>query len=90
MIKVSIQTLDGREIALIKIEKLTEGDSEFADYSVRFSVARDDGIGLHQRAIRNFPRKKANVLALFRQALATLDERELEIAEAAFSTDLEW
>lgn len=68
----------GAELAKVTIENLTEGDGDLADYSVRFGVEKGRSVGVHQRGVFAFPRKKYNVLALLLQALNTLDPRELE------------
>ena len=70
----------GVELGRIDIENLTEdADADVADYSVRFGVERIGSVGVHQRGVLAFPRKKYNVLALLRQALATLEPNELEL-----------
>jgi hypothetical protein len=67
------------ELAKITIENVSDdGDGEFANYSVRFGVEKGRSVGLHQRGLLNFPRKKYNVFALLLQALNTLDPSELE------------
>lgn len=68
----------GAELGRIHIENVSE-DGEFGDYSIQFGVEKIASIGLHQRAIMNFPRKRYNVLALLRQALETLEPRDLEL-----------
>ena len=69
----------GAELARIEIENMTDGDLDFADYSIRFGVERGRGIGLYQRGIHLFPRKEYNVLALLIQALSTLSPEELKL-----------
>lgn len=71
-------------LARVEIENLSGYGGDTADYSVRFGVDKMDGLGLHQRGIRAFPRKKYNVLALLRQALMTLEERDLELDGGLF------
>lgn len=66
------------ELAHIEIENLSVSGGEYGDYSVRFGVHKGEGLGLHQRGIFGFPRRKYNVLALLLQALNTLEPRELE------------
>jgi hypothetical protein len=79
MIEVIIRD-KGSEIELgrIEIENISAG-LDHANYSVRFAVERVKGVGIHQRGILNFPRKKYNVLALLLQALNTLDPSDLEL-----------
>lgn len=80
MIEVTIRKTDSDHnpvLARITIENLTQGDGETADYSIRFGVEKSDAVGLHQRAIYGFPRKRYNALALVRQALNTLEPEEL-------------
>lgn len=79
MIEVIIRHQEsGTEIAKVTIENLTEGDSQYADYSVRFGVEKGKSVGIHSRGILGFPRQRYNVLALLLQALNTLEPRELE------------
>lgn len=67
-----------REMAHIRIENLNDSsDPELANYSIQFAVDTADGIAVYQRHIEAFPRKKYNTLALLRQALQTLEEKEL-------------
>lgn len=81
MIEVSIKS-DGRSLGTIKIENVSENpDAEFADYSIRFGVNKNQASGVHQRAIYNFPRTRYNVLALVLQALNTLEPEFLELHE---------
>lgn len=87
MIEVIIRVKDAVNtpaLARIEIENVSGYDSDTADYSVRFGVDRMDGLGLHQRGIHSFPRKKYNVLALLRQALLTLEEGDLELDGGLF------
>lgn len=80
MIEVIIRHREsGSELARIDIESLTDGDGDHADYSVRFGVEKIGAVGLHQRGLREFPRKEYNVLALLLQALNTLDPDELRL-----------
>ena len=67
------------ELGRIEIENLETGDEEFGNYSVRFGVDRNEAVGLHQRAMLNFPRDQYNVLGLLLQALNTLEPGELEL-----------
>ena len=79
MIEVIIRHKGSKvELARIEIENLT-GAVDEADYSVRFGVERGTGVGLHRRMVQRFPRMKYNVLALIKQALATLEEDELKL-----------
>lgn len=78
MIEVRI-THDGDEIGLIKIERVDDRLSGAADYSVQFGVERIASVGTHRRGILNFPRREYNVLALLRQALATLEPDDLRL-----------
>lgn len=89
MIEVRITAKGGDlELARIKIENVG-GDSEHGNYSVEFAVNRALGaVGLHRRSFDNFPRQKYNALALLRQALMTLDEKELELEDGVGSADL--
>lgn len=79
MIEVSITFRDGQEeLAHVRIENMTTSpDGEYADYSIQFGVDTGSGWAVYQRAIHAFPRKQFNALALLRQALATLEEKEL-------------
>lgn len=65
------------ELGRIEIENVS-GDGEFGNYSVRFGVDRIKAVGLHRRAMLNFPRTKYNVLGLLLQALNTLEPAEME------------
>ncbi|QEM40884.1 MAG: hypothetical protein [Phage AS32] len=79
MIEVIIRHKESKtELGRIEIENLTDGDGDYADYSIRFGVERIGAVGIHQRSIINFPRKQFNVLALVRQALKTLEPEELK------------
>lgn len=69
----------GTDLARIDIENLTDNADDLADYSVRFGVEKIDSVGIHQRAMHNFPRLKYNVLGLVLQALNTLEPSELEL-----------
>jgi hypothetical protein len=71
---------DGEPLAQIEIKNtglVHVGD--LADYTVRFGVDRGSAVGVHSRTMYGFPRKHLNVLALVRQALNTLDEKELSL-----------
>ena len=76
----------GTELGRIEVQNLQTGVGEVADYSVKFGVERGTAVGMHKRMIYGFPRKKYNVLALLRQALETLNEKELEL-ERDFDPD---
>jgi hypothetical protein len=67
----------GAELGHIDIENVSEEKEDTGDYSVRFAVEKITGVGIHQRAIFNFPRREFNVLALLLQALNTLEPRDL-------------
>lgn len=69
----------GALLGEIKIENVSASAGDLGDYSVRFGVEKIGAVGVHQRGIMNFPRTKFNVLALLRQALATLEEDELSL-----------
>lgn len=90
MIEVTITAKGGNlELARIRIENVG-GNEEFGNYSVHFAVNRAmTAVGLHQRGFDNFPRTRYNVLALLRQALNTLDEKELELEDGVGSADME-
>ena len=81
MIEVVIRHKEsGAELGRITIENLTDdGNADVADYSVQFGVEKIGSVGLHRRGVLAFPRKQYNVLALLRQALATLEPAELEL-----------
>ena len=80
MLEVIVRHTESKaELAKITIENVSDdGDGEFANYSVRFGVEKGQSVGIHQRGILNFPRKKYNVFALLLQALNTIDPSELE------------
>lgn len=84
---------DEEQLAEIWIRK-TSGNQEHGNYSVKYAVERGMAVGVHQRGIDEFPRKRYNVLALLLQALNTLSPKELELEddfdpdEAPVSTDL--
>lgn len=67
------------ELGRIEIEHLSDDDGERGNYSVRFGVERIGRVGIHQRGVLGFPRKKYNVLALLLQALNTLEPSDLEL-----------
>lgn len=67
------------ELGYMTIENLSDVSEEFGDYSVRFGVDRNESVGIHQRAIHKFPRRKYNVFGLVLQALSTLEPSELEL-----------
>jgi hypothetical protein len=94
MIEVLILKND-QPIAKIEIKNVEpNSNTDYADYSVRFAVERGSAVGLHRRLFFSFPRKQLNALALVRQALMTLDEKELQLErdfdpdEAPVSPDL--
>ena len=96
MIEVFVKK-DGQQIARIQIENITNKEDlkdGFGDYEVKFAVERGNAVSMHRRLIFGFPRKRYNVLALVRQALHTLEERELYLErdfdpdEAPVSPDL--
>lgn len=78
MIEVIIKH-DNREIGRITIENMTKGDTNEADYSVRFGVDKIAEVTASRRAVWFFPRKEYNVLALLLQALKTLEPEELKL-----------
>ena len=89
MIEVIIRHKGSKtELGRIEIENTELGDTELGTYAVRFAVDRIAEVGLHNRAIHNFPRLKFNVLALLRQALATLEEEELKLPDETSASDL--
>ena len=89
MIEVTLTLNNKTELGRIKIiNLLEERDDDLSDYSVQFAVERCGAVGLHQRAIHDFPRTKYNVLALLFQALKTLDESELKLEDGVDSSDL--
>lgn len=93
MIEVHInkRTPDGvvEELAYIKIINISDDSGEdYPDYVAEFAVERYAAVGLHRRVIRNFPRLRYNVLALVRQALETLEPRELELERNVSPSDL--
>lgn len=80
MIEVLIRHLGSdTELGRITIEKVSDGITDHADYSIRFSVDRHMGVGIHQRGIHSFPRTEFNVFALLLQALNTLEPDELKL-----------
>lgn len=81
MIEVIIRHVGSEaELGRIEIENVdTDDGGNTATYSIRFGVEKITGVGIHQRPIFNFPRKRYNVLALLLQALNTLEERDLEL-----------
>lgn len=89
MIEVKLTSRDGKlELGRIRIENQEVHEDGTADYSVQFAVDRVGAVGLHQRSIRHFPRDKYNVLALLRQALETLDPKELKLEPGTTSSDM--
>ena len=79
MVVIEVLVLkNGDEIARVKIENMSE-THDVADYSVRFAAFTGASVAIYQRAIYAFPRRKINVLGLVRQALATLEEKELTL-----------
>lgn len=88
MIEVKL-TDDSGELAYIKIEKEADYGDGTADYAVSFAVDRAQSqVGLHRRAVLNFPRLEYNALALLLQALNTLDASELELERGCSPADL--
>lgn len=81
MIEVHIMSKGGtHELGVIRITNMEEsGDPEYGSYSVEFGVDTAAGFAIYQRSIYAFPRKRFNVLALLKQALETLDEKELSL-----------
>lgn len=86
---------NGEPLGHIEIKNLDgETGAPLADYSVKFAVERGSAVGLHARHVDLFPRRQYNVLALVRQALMTLEPKELkleegfDVDEATVSTDL--
>lgn len=67
-----------KELAKITVENVSDEAGEFGNYSVQIGVEKGKSVGIHQRGLIGFPRKKYNVLGLLLQALLTLDARELE------------
>jgi hypothetical protein len=78
---ITVQVMIGyREMAHIRIENLNDStDPEVGNYSIQFAVDTAEGVAIYQRHIESFPRKKYNTLALLRQALQTLEEKELTL-----------
>lgn len=85
MIEVEIK-LNGEILARMEIKSESLAEEDLADYSVKYAVERGSAIGLHKRMLYGFPRKRYNALALLRQALMTLEEKELEL-ERGFDPD---
>jgi hypothetical protein len=85
---------NGEPLATVEIKNVQVHSDGTADYRVLFAVERGSAVGIHRRPIFRFPRKRLNALALLRQALNTLDEKELELErdfnpdETTVSTDL--
>src|SRR5688572_1965267 len=83
MIEVVINHKEsGAELGRIEIENVTIGATVFddvADFSVRIGVNKIHSIGIIQRGIVRFYRRKYNVLALLKQALETLEPEDLEL-----------
>lgn len=86
MIEVVISDQHG-ELAKIRIENVEIHDDKTADYSIQFAVDRINAVGLYRRAVYRFPRSQLNVLALVRQALSTLEEKELRL-EQPYSSNM--
>ena len=79
MITVQVK-IGSWEMAHIRIENLNDStDPEIGNYSIQFAVDTAEGVAVYQRHIEQFPRKKFNTLALLRQALQTLEEKELSL-----------
>lgn len=83
MIEVFI-VKDGEPLGHIEIERGKQNFAElngadYSEYTIRFEVDRGSAVGIHSRTIYGFPRNKLNVFALVRQALNTLDHKELEL-----------
>lgn len=78
MIEVLVTDEHG-ELGKLRIEQTAIHRDGTADYSIQFAVDRLGAVGLHQRAVYRFPCNQMNVLALLRQALNTLDEKELRL-----------
>lgn len=83
MIEVVIRHKESEtELGRIEIENVTIGGSVFdeeADYSVRIGVERVNSVGMFQRGLIRFYRRKYNVLALLKMALETLEPEDLEL-----------
>lgn len=91
MIEVSIKldpAIWDAEIAKITIEKVQDHEDWTSDYSVRFAVDRLGAVGLHQRVVRNYDRRRFNVLGLLALALQTLTPEELELEYGTSASDL--
>jgi hypothetical protein len=82
MITVRITNSEHEELAEIRIEWLDRKRSRF---SAEFAVDRLEAIGLIRRNFA-FERQDGNVLALLKEALATLDDSQLEIEKDGAST----
>lgn len=79
MILVTITSGD-HELGLVRITNLEDSDDpEYGNYSIELGVDTAAGFAVYQRSIESFPRKKFNALALLRQALNTLEEKELRL-----------
>jgi hypothetical protein len=89
MIEVRITKSNGHELAKIEIENMPPHSEREGNYAIRFGVDAALGeVALFQRYIERFPRTQYNVLALLRQALETLTEEDLRLADGTDSPDL--
>lgn len=83
MIEVVIRHKESQaELGRIEIEDVTIGGNktdDIGDYSVRIGVERIGSVGIIQRGLIRFPRRRYNVLALLKQALETLEPEDLEL-----------
>ena len=78
MITCRITDDDGRELALVRMERLGS-PTEMGDYSFQLGVNTGEGWAVYQRSVDQFPRRRYNVLALLRVALSSLEEKELSL-----------
>jgi hypothetical protein len=80
--KVIVYDDDGGQLAEIRIRRVdsTLPDEIAGDYQVRFAVRRgNDMVGMHQRGLVGFFRKKYNALGYVRAVLKLLTDEELEL-----------
>jgi hypothetical protein len=90
VIEIKVTTHNGEtELAKMEIERVG-GNRWSGNYTVRIVVNRGKrSFGIHQRGFDYFSRIEYNVLGLIRQALNTLDEKELRLESDVSSTDME-
>jgi hypothetical protein len=82
MIRVTVELVppDGRSRELARCEITNQsGDGPTADYACRFVTIRPDGdIGVHNKAVLDYPRRRWNAWGLVFAALTALDAYGME------------